>query len=285
MKKTVKTIILFLTFLIMTLTTIQFVNLTVANPFVDFNWVKADTNTNPPLISILYPENNSIQNTKVSINLNVTIGESKTASFVRIMDIYYETDWQNSSTSLYHNTGIYIPADPNSITTFGTILNLTNLSNGKHTITIYTVEWGAYIEESNVHMFSINSSSTINFIIDFISPQISILSPINKTYDSPNVSLNFTLNELVSKIKYNLDGQDNFTISGNITMPNLSNGYHNVTVYATDYADNVGSSETLTFTVAKSEPFPTMPITASVGLVAIVGISLLIYFKKYKERK
>jgi len=50
-----------------------------------------------------------------------------------------------------------------------------------------------------------------------------------------------------------LDGQENVTIAGNTTLVGLSSGVHNVTVYACDDAGNVGSLETLTFTVAKPE--------------------------------
>ncbi|HLB99869.1 MAG TPA: hypothetical protein VJL33_00925 [Candidatus Bathyarchaeia archaeon] len=36
-------------------------------------------------------------------------------------------------------------------------------------------------------------------------------------------------------------------------LAGLSSGVHNVTVYASDDAENVGASQTLTFTVAKPE--------------------------------
>jgi len=53
--------------------------------------------------------------------------------------------------------------------------------------------------------------------------------------------LNYTVNEPVSKIFFVLDGQWNVTIAGNTTLAGLSNGVHNVTVYAWDDVGNVGS--------------------------------------------
>jgi hypothetical protein len=54
-----------------------------------------------------------------------------------------------------------------------------------------------------------------------------------------------------------------------------------LTVYAKDEAGNVGASETILFTV--NVPFPTTLVIASVSTVAVVGIGLLVYFKKRKR--
>jgi hypothetical protein len=62
---------------------------------------------------------------------------------------------------------------------------------------------------------------------------------------------------------------------------------HNVTAYAWDVAGNVGTSETITFTIAEPELFPATPATvasvASVASVATAGAGLLVYFKKRKH--
>ena len=115
-----------------------------------------------------------------------------------------------------------------------------------------------------------------------ISPVISVLSPENNsTYASSNVSLAFTLNKPALWIGYSLDGQETVTATGNTTIAGLTSGLHNMTVYAKDAFENTGISETITFTVAKPEPFPIMPVaTASGASVIIIGIGLLIYFKK-----
>jgi hypothetical protein len=115
-----------------------------------------------------------------------------------------------------------------------------------------------------------------------VPPKISIAFPQNGKYSSNVVSLNFTVNKPVIWIGYSLDGQVNVTVAGNTTIAELSSGLHNVTVYAKDEFDNVGASETVTFSV--SEPFPTTLIAAaSVATVAVVGVGLLVYFRKRKH--
>jgi len=81
---------------------------------------------------------------------------------------------------------------------------------------------------------------------------------------------------------YSLDGQDNVTINGNTTLDGLANGLHNVTVYARDELENTGTSETITFTV--DAPFPTALVAASTASIAIIGVGVLVYFKKRKNQ-
>jgi hypothetical protein len=123
-----------------------------------------------------------------------------------------------------------------------------------------------------------------SFIIDTILPKVSILSLENKTYSADSVPLNFTTSEPISHSTYSLDGQENVTVAGNTTLTELANGEHNLTVYATDEAGNMGASETIYFTVAVPEPFPTSLVAVtSVATVIVVGVALLVYFKKRKR--
>jgi len=101
--------------------------------------------------------------------------------------------------------------------------------------------------------------SVVNFTIS-TPPEVSILSPLNKTYDSSAVQLNFTVSKEPSLIEYSLDGQENSTFYGNTTLTGLANGDHNVTVYAIDEFGNTGASETVYFNVDVPEPFPTTPV-------------------------
>jgi hypothetical protein len=92
----------------------------------------------------------------------------------------------------------------------------------------------------------------------------------------------FTVNKPVNWTGYSLDGQDNITISGNTTISGLSNGLHNVTVYAKDEFENTGASETISFSV--EVPFPTTLVAAaSAATIAVVGVGLLVYFRKRKH--
>jgi len=112
-------------------------------------------------------------------------------------------------------------------------------------------------------------------------PVIDVASPVNQTYNASSVSLDFMLNKPVAWMGYSLDGQDNVTVNGNVTIDGLSNGLHNVTVYARDELGNTGVSETVSFSV--EAPFPTMLVAASTASAVIIGIGLLVYFKKRKH--
>jgi len=116
-----------------------------------------------------------------------------------------------------------------------------------------------------------------------VPPVVSVISPSeNSNYTSSEVSLNFTVDKPVVWMGYSLDGQDNVTVNGNTTLDGLSNGLHNVTVYARGEFENIGASETIIFSV--EVPFPTMLVAAaSVASIAAVSVGLLVYFKKRKH--
>lgn len=117
--------------------------------------------------------------------------------------------------------------------------------------------------------------------MDGTEPVITLFSPANKTYNSSSVPLNMSINETYSKLEYSLDEQNNVTIKGNTTLTGLQNGSHNVRVYATDEAGNIGTSETLFFTVDAPESFPIVPVAATVTAVAIgVGAGLLLLHRR-----
>jgi hypothetical protein len=118
-----------------------------------------------------------------------------------------------------------------------------------------------------------------------ILPNVTLLSPQGGKFNSSNVPLNFAVDQTAILVEYSLDGQENVTVTGNTTLTGLTNGYHNVTVYATDETGNTGASETLFFNVEAPEPFPVAPV-AAVALVTVAAVAgLLIYFKKRKRRK
>jgi hypothetical protein len=123
------------------------------------------------------------------------------------------------------------------------------------------------------------------YVLSTTPPEVSLLSPLNQTYYNSSVSLVFTVDKLVNWMGFSLDGKDNVTITGNTTITGLSAGLHNITVYAKDEFENIGASETISFSVAEEpEPFPTALVaTASGTALAVVGVVLLVYLKKRKR--
>ncbi len=91
-------------------------------------------------------------------------------------------------------------------------------------------------------------------IPESIPPTFTIVSPENKTYSTSTVPLTFTVDEPTVWIGYSLDGQMNETIAGNITLPTLPDGAHNIVVYANDTYSNMGESATVYFTIDTTKP-------------------------------
>ncbi len=157
---------------------------------------------------------------------------------------------------------------------------LTNLSQGNHNITVWLRTEQDYISYG-IRVGSV--IDTVSFTIDIIPPEVLILSPQAKIYNANAIPLDFAVNKPFSNLSYSLDGQKNVALSTNMTLNDLSNGVHTVTVFATDLAGNVGPSETLTFTVAASEPFSWLPVAAVSVAVATVIIGAIVITRKRKR--
>jgi len=85
-------------------------------------------------------------------------------------------------------------------------------------------------------------------------------------YDFGNVRLELGLSHPVIWVGYSLNGQANVTVEGNVTLSGLSNGVHNIRVFAEDKYGNMGASETITFTVINA------PLSMSFIIAIIVGV-------------
>jgi hypothetical protein len=257
---------------------LQFVKFAEANPypikFVRVGEGSPPAGTKPIPVLISSPKNNTVYaSNNVSLTFNASVSEY-------YGEIYYTASWQQSKkTYIKLNSPKYNPPQFS--------INITDIPEGPRWLEVYAVQEGRQItrEEcdsifSTIYYLSyeITGSSMVNFTIDTTAPKISLLSVENKTYTTPDITLDFTVNEAFSKVTYSLDGQDNVTIAENALLTGLTNGDHNVTVYATDEAGNIGRSETVYFSV--DVHFPTTLIIATVVTVAVVGVGLLVYFKK-----
>lgn len=275
-----------------------FVKYTSANPY---GWrdIEVYNILAYPSITILSPtQNNTLFNTS---NLTVTFKASMESGTAYIpypikkevdfqsdvVEQYYETSWQPNNTEV----SAWDYSNPWSPTYF---INLTGVPDGNQTVTItvyghgnfpgtvhipQTYPWDPSTEEV-CYFFESHTHYTLGFTVDTIPPQVSVLELANQTFSTPEVPLSFTVNETATKITYCLDGQENVTITSNTTLTGLSRGEHSLTVYSTDEAGNVGSSETINFNVT---PFPTTLVVASVITVTVIGLCLLVYYKKHKH--
>jgi hypothetical protein len=115
----------------------------------------------------------------------------------------------------------------------------------------------------------------VHFTVDTTPPAITLLSPQNRTYDTTNLMLNFTLNETASWVGYSLDREEAVTINGNISLKDLPVGSHTLPVYANDTAGNTAASGTIYFTVP--EPLPTAWTAVAAAVIAAGGVVFLFY--------
>ncbi len=85
-----------------------------------------------------------------------------------------------------------------------------------------------------------------------VAPKVQITSPENKTYS--NVTLSYKVNRGTQWMGYGLDNHPNVTIKAETNLLGLSQGDHNVTIYANDSLGNMGSSNTVFFSVDTLPP-------------------------------
>jgi hypothetical protein len=285
-KKTLLTAV-FLSILLSAVCGTWLVGITKANPIGEYIF------NEPPVITIESPLNNET----FSLG-NILLVFTLTKPEVSIYDGWIDessvwatcnwTDLRNKvvCVNIELDGKMYRSIEVNSYLSspFNSSLNLANLEDGVHSVQIHAVCDGVALEYHGLWEHSIsysNSSDIVYFTVDGTPPAIVIMPVENKTYGVTDIPLNFTLNESISQITYSLDGQANVTITGNTTLTGLSDGDHNVTVYATDEFGNTGVSETMYFSV--DVPFPTTTVIAPTVSVAVIGMGLLVYFKKRKR--
>ena len=118
---------------------------------------------------------------------------------------------------------------------------LLGLSDGAHSVLVY----------ANDTSGNMGSSNKVFFSVDTTLPQITLLSPLNQTYQAGSIALTFTVNKPTSWVGYSLNGQPNATIAGNTTLLGLSDGAYSIVVYANTTDGKMGVSEIVYFTIAR----------------------------------
>jgi N-acetylneuraminic acid mutarotase len=197
--------------------------------------------TVPPELHVLSPENTTYTNNNVSLVLSV----NKPTTWIG-----YSLDGQLTVTV----TGDTV---------------LTGVPEGQHSMIVYV----------NDTFGNVVSSGAIYFSVDTRPPDITVFSPENKTYDGSDIQSVIGVDEPASWIGYSLDGQDNVTITANVTLAVLNEGSHNITFYAIDLVGNQGASNTIYF---KISTFPTVWV---VGVAVTITIVVAASYLLLKRRK
>jgi hypothetical protein len=235
---------------------------------------------NPPEVTITSPINQTVY-TENDLPLTITVyAPWMSEYYANVTQILYRLDYIGP---------LGFNAEVGQETSYSTLLQ--NLREGNRNITVTVVIQGRYQPgPCFVDFFLLEGSSTVYFTVDTVPPTISIVSPENRTYDTTDISLNFTVSEPFSWAGYSLNGHENVTIAGNTTLTGLSDSSYNLRVYANDTAGNMGYSETVCFSISQEteptpqpEPFPVVPVAAASVIVAVVVLGFLLYFKKRKR--
>ena len=267
-----------------------FVRFGKANPYLYHESGPPPAGVAPLAISISSPKNNTLYNVhNITFTLSIRNNDPNAQfpsrdsyaipSIHYLLEVYLKTDWMEDNITVYKQDA-YNPEHP---TSWDFNQTLWNIPNGEHSVVVTALGGGGYAKNGLTwYSFQIATVSVINFTVDASPPEISMLSPLNATYYSSEISLNFVVNEEPSRISYSLDGQKNSTLSGNTTLNNLPNGEHKLIVYVWDTADNVKVSETK----FKVEPFPTALVaTASASSIIVSVCAGLFIFTRRKRRK
>jgi N-acetylneuraminic acid mutarotase len=198
--------------------------------------------TVPPVLNVLSPENDA---TCTSNDIEL------------VLSVNRPTTWMGYSLDGLANVTVTGDAE------------LSDLSEGEHRITVY----------ANDTFGNMVSSSNVTFSVDTFPPWIVVLSPENRTYGESDIQSAFTVDEPVEWIGYSLDGQDNVTITGNVTLAVLSDGSHNITFYAVDLVGHTGASRTVYFEIS---PFPTVMVAAVAVTITIIFAASYLLLKRRK---
>ncbi len=141
------------------------------------------------------------------------------------------------------------------------------------------------LNDGSIFIWYLLSNSTFRYTPFGYTAMAMILPQNNGNYSSGSVPLTFTFNTQVSSVGYSLDNKANVSITGNTTLTGLSNGIHNLTVYANyDKADAYILSSII-FTVTSQAETPLTQTAAIAGVAisvtVIAATALLLYRKKH----
>ena len=238
-------------------------------------------------------ENASFSDGTINLCFNETINEPKGLSTNLNIVATYQGDWMSNAKWSPFPPGVD-PVGANHFLQYN--FNISGIPAGERTINIVANGHGDFNENGTEYMFSLEKPISVKFFVNsspagllvHTSPSINFVSFQNGSLTNSSFPLSFTVDRSVPKLTYCLDGQDPVPIRGNTTLTCLSNGQHNITVYATDKFGYVGTSGILFFKVkadsASPPQFSILLAVASVIAVLLTAAGLLAYFRRRKGK-
>ena len=258
MKKAALTAV-FVTLLVLPAAALQAVEVAEGNFVLN---VPGSPDNNPLSLRITSPSSGDLVDSS-DVVLNFTITKPKTwflyGSHVigHVAWAGYSIDDGDFQEVAVNDTGMGAQNAPSALS-FSMILS--GVPQGKHDVAVSACGESWY-GGSPPHINSVESRPVhVYFEVDCVAPEISVLGLNAGTFSDGDVALDFSVSEPALWIGYSIDNQENVTVNGNTTLPNLRNGSHQLTVYTNDTAGNMGKSETVFFTInVQLSPEPPTP--------------------------
>ncbi|MFA5106439.1 MAG: Ig-like domain-containing protein [Candidatus Micrarchaeia archaeon] len=181
--------------------------------------------TESPLVNITAPANQTYG------SANISLAFTSSDSISGVDSCWYVADSGNAT-----------PIDSCLNTTFAIS------GDGAHNVTVYSND-----SAGNV------GYDVSGFAVDTTGPVVNVTSPVSgNNYTNNGLTLTFSVNESQTSLascRYSIDAGNNTTISScanginNVSLPVIADGWHNLTVFATDSIGNNGSSTATMFSI------------------------------------
>ena len=189
----------------------------------------------------------------LSYNTNTTTEGNHSQNWILINVSVTELNMQNISYNLSNSTGEGILNSTWTGSAAGNFwVSKTNLADGYYSFYVF----------ANDTTGNSSVTATRTALLDTNAPSLSVLYPENKTYNyTSGITLNYSASDAfgLDSCWYSLNSTSNTTLAScaNSTLPALSEGPQNVTVYADDTTGNLRTA-TRYFTVDTSSPSVTL---------------------------
>ncbi|MCW4001272.1 MAG: hypothetical protein NWE93_13645 [Candidatus Bathyarchaeota archaeon] len=153
-----------------------------------------------------------------------------------------------------------------------------------HTLTVWVRAQQNYLSYFDPLWIAI--SKTVTYTVDHTPPDIAILCPTASQYTTASLPLNFSVNEPISQATYSIDNSEALCTEGNQTLTGLTIGEHNITVYAWDNSGNMGTSQTISFSI--NPPAQAADVLLEIAAVAsvaavVAAAGLVVHYRKKQQ--
>jgi hypothetical protein len=242
----------------------------------------------PPVITVNSPSNSTILYGN-SIPLNMTFTQPTGQWVIRYVDPHGNLIKQMLTDFGYVLDGVSsgsVPASSDLSYPFKFYSDLTINGSGLHSLQVFANASGYVISLGVPQYVPISRISNTIYFETF--PQYPTIVVQSVIVNGTSANLNFTVDEPFSKLTYNIDNQANATITGNTTLTDLPYGTHNLTIFTTNLAGNLGF-ETVVFTIPTSTSGSPYRFLTSIIIIAIIfaiitAITVLAIFRRHRKQ-